>query len=80
MLDWVITFYILIFAIVGGSDSVLGPVIGTFVLKFLEETLRPIGEVHPMIFGSLLIVTMLFFPKGLIGIYDIIKAKVVVKK
>jgi branched-chain amino acid transport system permease protein len=76
LLDWVITLYVLIFALVGGSNSILGPIVGTFALKFLEETLRPIGEVHPIIFGSLLIVTMLFFPKGLIGIYDTIKAKV----
>lgn len=56
--------------IIGGRGSVAGPVIGAVVVIFLDEasvTLFGATELNLVITGALLVVTLLFFPMGIIG-------------
>ena len=60
--------YVLIWAIVGGTATFYGPIIGVVVLTILNEVvLRALGvdEMRPMIYGAILIVSILFLPNGL---------------
>jgi branched-chain amino acid transport system permease protein len=57
--------------IVGGQGSVLGPVLGAFLLTPAGEITRAtlggkFPGLHLVIYGLVLIVAMLFLPKGLI--------------
>ena len=60
--------YVLIWAIVGGTATFYGPILGVLVLTVLNEVvLRGLGadEWRPMFYGAILIASVLFLPKGL---------------
>jgi branched-chain amino acid transport system permease protein len=60
--------YILIWAIVGGTATFYGPIIGVVALTILNEVvLRSfhVDEMRPMLYGGLLILSILFLPDGL---------------
>jgi len=62
--------------IIGGAGSLLGPLIGAVFLTTLPELLRFIGlpsevaaSLRQIIYGSLLVIMMMFRPRGLVGKY-----------
>ena len=60
--------FVLTWAIVGGTATFYGPIIGCIVLTILNEiVLREMGfeQMRPLIYGFLLICSVLFLPKGL---------------
>ena len=60
--------FVLTWAIVGGTATFYGPIIGCIVLTILNEiVLREMGfeQMRPLIYGLLLICSVLFLPKGL---------------
>lgn len=60
--------YVLVWAIVGGTATFYGPILGVVTLTVLNEVvLRSFGvdEMRPMIYGSVLIAAVLFLPNGL---------------
>lgn len=61
------TFNFLIFLLLGGAATLAGPIIGAFAIPILMENLHAIGSYQMVIFGLLLIVVMVYFPRGLMG-------------
>jgi len=59
------TLYLLVWVVFGGSHTFAGPIIGLVVLTFLGELLRPLVEWVPMIFGTIIILILIFLPNGL---------------
>lgn len=57
--------YVLVWSIAGGLGSFAGPIIGVTLLSIIDETARSAQEFRPMIYGVILIVTVLFLPEGL---------------
>lgn len=60
--------FVLTWAIVGGTATFYGPILGVIVLTILNEVvLRELGmdQVRPLIYGLILIASVLFLPKGL---------------
>lgn len=60
--------FVLTWAIVGGTATFYGPILGVVVLTILNEVvLRELGmdQVRPLIYGLILIGSVLFLPKGL---------------
>jgi branched-chain amino acid transport system permease protein len=60
--------YVLIWAIVGGTATFYGPILGVIVPTILNEiVLRALGidETRPLLYGAILILFILFLPKGL---------------
>jgi branched-chain amino acid transport system permease protein len=62
------TLYILVWAVFGGTRTFVGPIAGVCVLTLVSELLIPLAEWTPMIYGAILILTLLFFPEGLEGV------------
>jgi branched-chain amino acid transport system permease protein len=58
---------ILLFAVLGGSDVVWGPLLGSVILTLLPEVLRFATEYREMIYGGILVIMMAFRPQGLIS-------------
>jgi branched-chain amino acid transport system permease protein len=63
--------------IIGGAGSRWGPLMGASVLVTLPEILRFVGlpnsvagNLRQLIYGTLLVVVMIFRPRGLVGKYD----------
>ena len=50
--------------LVGGLGTFWGPIIGAFSLTVLLEYLRAFGEYRFMIYGAMLVATIMFMPKG----------------
>jgi branched-chain amino acid transport system permease protein len=62
---------ILLMPIIGGVGTIWGPVIGAFVYGVIhEEVVANFPQAHLLIFGSLLIVIILFEPGGVVGLYQ----------
>jgi branched-chain amino acid transport system permease protein len=61
------TFNWLIFLLLGGAATLAGPIIGAFVIPVIMEYLQFLAEYRLIIFGVLLIVVIIYFPRGLMG-------------
>lgn len=66
-----ITFDILMYLLVGGVGTVSGPVIGTLLVTWITQYLNTWSEYRMMIFGPLLILLIIYFPKGIAGAFDL---------
>lgn len=60
-----IMIMILVMVIIGGTGTVLGPVIGSFLVVVLLEALRLNDSLREPIFGAVLVGATLLFPQGL---------------
>ena len=58
---------ILVFIVVGGFAALAGPVIGAVVLTVIPEMFRVAGKYQMLIFGLILVASMLTMPDGIIG-------------
>lgn len=69
----IVSVQILIFAIVGGLGTVWGPTVGALLLIPVAELARAnlsgsVGGAHLVIYGMVMVLVMLFMPKGIIGL------------
>jgi branched-chain amino acid transport system permease protein len=66
--DVEVMVFVLTWAIVGGTTTLYGPILGCVALTVLNEiVLRDLGfeQARPLIYGLVLILSVLFLPKGL---------------
>jgi branched-chain amino acid transport system permease protein len=59
---------VLIMVMFGGLGKFPGAVLGAFSITVLNELLRPAGVLRFVILGIIVIATMIYMPKGLMGI------------
>jgi branched-chain amino acid transport system permease protein len=70
------SFNVILIAMVGGVGSFFGPIWGSAIFTLIHEfTSRYIKEVE-LLMGAILIVVMLYFPKGFAGVLTMIGNKV----
>ncbi len=74
-LTW--TLYPILMCVIGGSGTIMGPVIGAFFMTAVF-TLADIYfvEINPIMAGLLIIIVMKFMPRGLIGLKDMITSHI----
>jgi branched-chain amino acid transport system permease protein len=58
------------FIVVGGVGSLAGSVVGAIALTMLPEALRSFKEYNEFIYGGLLLLVLIAFPKGLVGLWN----------
>jgi branched-chain amino acid transport system permease protein len=63
------------FIVVGGVGSISGSVVGAIALTFLPEALRSFKEYNELVFGGLLLIVLIAFPKGLVGIWQSVQER-----
>jgi len=66
--DVEVMVFVLTWAIVGGTSTFYGPILGCVVLTILNEiVLRELGfeQMRPFIYGAIMILSILFLPNGL---------------
>jgi branched-chain amino acid transport system permease protein len=60
----------LVMPIFGGLYTIAGPIIGTILIKAIEEYLRvTFSYGHQIAYGLILVVVVLFMPEGLLGLW-----------
>jgi branched-chain amino acid transport system permease protein len=64
-LNW--TIYPVLMCVLGGSGTIVGPIIGAMILTGVFEVAKVwLAEIHPIFSGTLIIIVMLFLPDGII--------------
>jgi len=73
-LGW--SFDPVLISFIGGAGTVAGPLLGSIVFVILKELFAiSLGQMNVLIFGIVFIFTVLFFPKGIIGIGKLLRKK-----
>ena len=62
-----VTFDLVMFTLVGGIGTLLGPLVGTFLVTWLTQSLQFLQDYRFIVFGPLLIVLVIFLPDGIVG-------------
>lgn len=70
------SFFPTLMATFGGLGNIFGPVIGAVLFSYLREILiTKFPYVYMLIFGLVMILTILYLPNGIIGLAQTIKVK-----
>ncbi|MCD8066834.1 MAG: branched-chain amino acid ABC transporter permease [Oscillospiraceae bacterium] len=70
---------ILVMVVLGGMGSMLGSVLAATVLTVVSELLRSLGDLRMVFYSFILVVMMIFRPKGLLGTYDFSVSRILEK-
>ncbi|MGH3328887.1 MAG: branched-chain amino acid ABC transporter permease [Streptomycetales bacterium] len=67
LFDVELTVLMVIMVVVGGSGTIIGPVLGAVALQFLSEWLRQsFTQAHTFILGGIIILVVVLLPEGLV--------------
>jgi branched-chain amino acid transport system permease protein len=69
LMSWQQSGELMFMVILGGMASTAGPVIGTFALLLVEEALKGWTEYWQVVLGPLLVLSVIFFKRGLAGMF-----------
>ncbi|WP_185804964.1 branched-chain amino acid ABC transporter permease [Pontivivens nitratireducens] len=56
---------ILAYVVLGGRNTIIGPIVGTAILLLLPEIARPLAEARMLVYGLLLILVINYLPHGI---------------
>ncbi|MGA2079761.1 MAG: branched-chain amino acid ABC transporter permease [Holophaga sp.] len=62
------SFLILTMVALGGTGSIIGPIIGAAILMLIPEAFRFLAEFRGVLYGAILIVVIVIKPEGLAGV------------
>ena len=62
------SIYLVLYMIVGGTSNFTGPILGVLALTIISEFCRPFKLYQPMIIGGIALFIVLFIPQGLVGL------------
>jgi branched-chain amino acid transport system permease protein len=65
----------IIIIVIGGLGSVAGSIVGAVVLTILPELLRDFKEYNELVFGALLLLSLIVIPHGLVSLGPRIRAR-----
>jgi len=60
----------LVYALIGGANTILGPLLGAVVLRFVNDSLSRGSTQSPLYLGIVLMLVVYFLPDGLLGLWD----------
>lgn len=66
ILDVNIMIQILVITVLGGLGTIIGPIVGSFIIVIGLEYLRFMGDYRLMIYGIVIILVIMFMPQGII--------------
>jgi branched-chain amino acid transport system permease protein len=61
------SIYALLWVLLGGSGTILGPIVGALLMFYLVEWTSEVTESYRIVVGAVLVLLTLFFPKGILG-------------
>jgi branched-chain amino acid transport system permease protein len=71
-----ISLSVLLMVLLGGMDSMYGPVIGAAVIVYLPELLRNAKKYSDVFYAGLVLLIVIAFPGGVAGVRDIVEKSV----
>ena len=73
------TCEVLCMTMFGGLGTISGPAIGAIIITALTESLRFLQDYRTLTYGILLILVILFYPKGIMGLIDAVRNRILAK-
>ncbi len=73
--DYHVSFDALIYVMIGGVGTIAGPIIGTLLIVTIPETLHIAAEFRLLLYGLILIVMIIYLPRGIMGWIKDLKGK-----
>ena len=70
-----LTISLLIATVIGGLGRSAGPLLGTAILIGIAEAIAAVHDIGLMLYGGILLVVLLLFPEGAIGLFGRRRAK-----
>lgn len=70
-----VTFNFLMYVLLGGVATLAGPIVGAFVMPILMEYMQFLQDYQMILFGILLIVVIIYFPGGFMGLITKLRNK-----
>ena len=64
---WTMSGEVVLMTIVGGLGTIFGPVVGAFLIVAMENYLAPLGQWVLVIQGTLFVICVLLFRRGIVG-------------
>jgi branched-chain amino acid transport system permease protein len=64
-----VTFDMVMAMLVGGTGTLLGPLLGSVLVPWVTQTLQFLQDYRMLVFGPVLILLIIFFPDGIVGSY-----------
>ncbi len=61
---------LVVMVVLGGMGRLYGAVVGAFILTALPQLLTSFEEYQTLIYGSIIILVMIFMPKGVVSLFD----------
>jgi branched-chain amino acid transport system permease protein len=68
LLHWTTSIDVVVWTVVGGAGTLLGPVLGTGLFTFFREFISFHFKQYPIVIGIVLILFIIFVPQGLLGL------------
>ncbi|MGJ7491535.1 branched-chain amino acid ABC transporter permease [Variovorax sp. ZT4R33] len=68
ILHWTLSGHVIIAVILGGTGTLVGPIVGAALIVLAHERLSAVTDSWPLVMGVLFIVVVIAAPKGLWGI------------
>ncbi|MDN5716520.1 MAG: branched-chain amino acid ABC transporter permease [Janibacter sp.] len=62
-----LTFQFLLFLLIGGMGTVMGPVVGSVLVAFLFEMLQDLESYRFIVLGPIIVLLVIFAPRGIVG-------------
>lgn len=70
---WTVSGKVLIMVLVGGAGTLIGPVLGAGFIVILETIVSSYIDMWMLIIGTIFILFVVFAPKGIVGLGDVVK-------
>jgi branched-chain amino acid transport system permease protein len=67
---WTHSGNLVFMVVLGGFAHFFGPLVGAFVFIFLQDQVMSITAYWRIVFGTVLAIVVIFFPRGLMGLLD----------
>jgi len=62
-------------SVIGGNTTVIGGIVGAFILTIISEALRFFQSLRLIIYGCILVFTVIYMPNGLAGVVNGVRNK-----
>jgi branched-chain amino acid transport system permease protein len=66
--NFMATMWLVMYVLIGGTDSFAGPIVGTLILFLVPELFRDLKTYAPFISGAILLIVVYLMPKGLVSL------------